>query len=416
MNEITTRILDYLVLLFAVVLASSIIYHLFNQDYKTETAIYAEVSDVSKLQGVYVRSETEKSYSGSGAVRYCVSDGAKLGVGSVIAEVYDSEEQIDLRRSIAKKQDELSMLTKVENPGTSDYAQPANLSTLIEEQYKTMLRLREVGDYSSMLERKREMTVLMSTYDKITGQSDNLQSRITELQDEISMLELRLTEPMEKITAEKSAYFVSYVDGYEKILTPQNMAQLRQEQLAEVTDGGPPNAERSPNVIGKLIDGYEWYIVGVFDNTKLRLSEGDSATVRLESVSDDLHAEVVSLVSAGDITKTQVILRCETLTYDVVQHRTERVEILRKTVEGVKVPRTAIRFQKMPKLDEEGKETGETENCMGVYVLVGENAEFRKIEIVYEDEEYYLSSLNAGNGYVALYDDIIVNGVMADGD
>lgn len=416
MNEITTRILDYLVLLFAVVLASSIIYHLFNQDYKTETAIYAEVSDVSKLQGVYVRSETEKSYSGSGAVRYCVSDGAKLGVGSVIAEVYDSEEQIDLRRSIAKKQDELSMLTKVENPGTSDYAQPANLSTLIEEQYKTMLRLREVGDYSSMLERKREMTVLMSTYDKITGQSDNLQSRITELQDEISMLELRLTEPMEKITAEKSAYFVSYVDGYEKILTPQNMAQLRQEQLAEVTDGGPPNAERSPNVIGKLIDGYEWYIVGVFDNTKLRLSEGDSATVRLESVSDDLHAEVVSLVSAGDITKTQVILRCETLTYDVVQHRTERVEILRKTVEGVKVPRTAIRFQKMPKLDEEGKETGELENCMGVYVLVGENAEFRKIEIVYEDEEYYLSSLNAGNGYVALYDDIIVNGVMADGD
>ncbi|MCQ2434486.1 MAG: hypothetical protein MJ062_04535 [Oscillospiraceae bacterium] len=416
MNEITTRILDYLVLLFAVVLASSIIYHLFNQDYKTETAIYAEVSDVSKLQGVYVRSETEKSYSGSGAVRYCVSDGAKLGVGSVIAEVYDSEEQIDLRRSIAKKQDELSMLTKVENPGTSDYAQPANLSTLIEEQYKTMLRLREVGDYSSMLERKREMTVLMSTYDKITGQSDNLQSRITELQDEISMLELRLTEPMEKITAEKSAYFVSYVDGYEKILTPQNMAQLRQEQLAEVTDGGPPNAERSPNVIGKLIDGYEWYIVGVFDNTKLRLSEGDSATVRLESVSDDLHAEVVSLVSAGDITKTQVILRCETLTYDVVQHRTERVEILRKTVEGVKVPRTAIRFQKMPKLDEEGKETDELENCMGVYVLVGENAEFRKIEIVYEDEEYYLSSLNAGNGYVALYDDIIVNGVMADGD
>ena len=416
MNEITTRILDYLVLLFAVVLASSIIYHLFNQDYKTETAIYAEVSDVSKLQGVYVRSETEKSYSGSGAVRYCVSDGAKLGVGSVIAEVYASEEQIDLRRSIAKKQDELSLLTKVENPGTSDYAQPANLSTLIEEQYKSMLRLREVGDYSAMLDRKREMTVLMSTYDKITGQSDNLQNRITDLQEQISMLELRLTEPEEKITAEKSAYFVSYVDGYEQILTPQNMAQLRQEQLAEITDGGPPNAERSPNVIGKLIDGYEWYIVGVFDNTKLRLSEGDSATVRLESVSEDLHAEVVSLVSAGDITKTQVILRCETLTYDVVQHRTERVEILRKTVEGIKVPRTAIRFQKVPVLDEEGKDTGKTETCKGVYVLVGENAEFRKLEVVYEDEEYYLSSLNAGNDYVALYDDIIVNGVMADGD
>lgn len=416
MNEITTRILDYLVLLFAVVLASSILYHLFNQDYKTETAIYAEVSDVSSFQGVYVRSETAESYSGAGAVRYCVSDGAKLGVGSVIAEIYPSEEQIDLRRNIAEKKDELSMLLKVENPGTSDYAQPANLSTLIEEQYKTMLRLREMGDYPSMVEHKQEMTVLMSTYDKITGQSDQLSERITELQDQIAMLELRLTAPEEKITADKSAYFVSYVDGYEDKLTPKNMAQLTQEKLAEITDGGSTDARHDPHIIGKLIDGYEWYIVGVFDNTKLRLSEGDGATVRLESVSGDLRTEVVSLISAGDITKTQVILRCETLTYDVVQHRTERVEIIRETVEGVKIPRTAIRFKKLAVTDADGKETGETENCMGVYVLVGENAEFRRLDIVYEDEEYYLSSLNAGSGYVALYDDIIVNGVMSDGD
>jgi hypothetical protein len=72
--------------------------------------------------------------------------------------------------------------------------------------------------------------------------------------------------------------------------------------------------------------------------------------------------------------------------------------------------------KKLAVTDADGKETGETENCMGVYVLVGENAEFRRLDIVYEDEEYYLSSLNAGSGYVALYDDIIVNGVMSDGD
>ncbi len=416
MNEITTRILDYLVLLFAVVLASSIIYHLFNQDYKTETAIYAEVSDVSQFQGVYVRSETAESYTGSGAVRYCVSDGAKLGVGSVIAEIYPNEEQIDLRRSIAEKQAALDLLTKVENPGTSDNAQPANLSTLIEEQYKKMLRFRELGDFPSMAESKQELAVLMSTYNRITGNKDDLGAKILSLQDQISMLELRLTEPEQRIVADKSAYFVSYVDGYEQELTPQNMEQLSAEELAAVSDVGMTAEGRDPNVIGKLIDSYEWYIVGVFDNTKLRLSDGDTVTVRLESAADDLLAEVKSLVSAGDITQTRIVLRCKTLTYDVVQHRTERVEILRKTVDGVKVPRTAIRFQKLPVLDEEGKDTGETENCMGVYVLVGENAEFRKISIVYEDEEYYLSKLNAGKGYVSLYDDIIVNGVMADGN
>ena len=53
---------------------------------------------------------------------------------------------------------------------------------------------------------------------------------------------------------------------------------------------------------------------------------------------------------------------------------------------------------------------------MGVYVLVGEKPEFRRLDIVYEDEGYYLSSLNAGSGYVSLYDEIIVKGVMADGE
>ena len=171
-------------------------------------------------------------------------------------------------------------------------------------------------------------------------------------------------------------------------------------------------------MIGKLIDGYEWYITGIFDNTKLRLSEEDTAIVRLNSVARDIKVRVVSLVSAGDVTKTQGVFRCDQMTYDVVQHRTERVEILKETVEGVRVPRSAIRFKEFEETvtDENGNSYVDTVSYMGVYVLVGEKPEFRKIDEVYEDDSYYLSSLNAGSGYVSLYDEIIVKGVMADGE
>ena len=419
MNEITTRILDYLVLLFAVVLASSIIYHLmFEQDYETETAIYAEVSNVETFQGVYVRHEEEQTYSGSGAVRYCVSDGAKLGVGSVIAEVYSSGEQIDLRRQIAEKEAELAVLSKIENPGTKENAQPANLSALIEEQYKNMVRFRELGNYPSMLESKQEITVMMSTYEKVTNQNLDFSERISALLGEIDQLSLRLEAPDETIRSPKSAYFVSYVDGYENTLKPENKEKLTRDELAQIRDEGPIDAQTDSHVIGKLVTGYEWYIVGVFDNTKLRLSDGDSVTLHLESVSEPLHGEVETLISAGNITETQIIIRCETMSYDVVQHRTERVEIVRNSVEGVKVPRSAIRFKELTETveDEFGNQTEVTDNYRGVYVLVGENPEFRKLDIVYETDDYYLSSLNAGSSYVSLYDDIIVNGVMADGN
>ena len=418
MNEITTRILKALLLVFAVVLVFSIVYHLLFQGYETENAIYYEVSDVSAFQGVYVRNESVERYQGSGAVRYCVTDGAKLGVGSVIAEIYADESQIDLRRKIAAKENELALLRKVENPGTSENAQAVNLAALIDEQYRNLVRLRENGDYSALAESKQELTVLMSTYEKITKDDIDFTGRIAALEDEIAVLSSQKTDPVQIITAKKSAYFVSYVDGYEDTLKVSSIGQLTPEKIAAVSDEGTESRSSDPQVIGKLIDGYAWYIVGVFDHHKLRLSEGDTATVRLASVGRSLTVTVESLVSAGDITRTQAVFRCEQLSHDLVQHRTERVEILRKTVAGIKVPRSAIRFKETEETftDDAGEERTETVQTMGVYVLIGENAEFRKLDIIYEDDSYYLSSLEAGSGYVALYDDIIVKGVMADGE
>ena len=417
MNEITTRILKILLLVFAVVLVFSIVYHLLFQGYQTENALYYEVSDVSAFQGVYVRSETVQRYSGSGAVRYCVGDGAKLGVGSVIAEVYEDESQIDLRKRIAAKKDELALLTKVENPGTVENAQAVSLASLIREQYRGLIRLRENGQYAALADSKREMTVLMSTYERITNGDADFTARISALRDDIAILESQQTAPVQVITSPKSAYFVSYADGYEDKLRVESIAKLTPEQLAEVSDAGTDAGNGDPQVIGKLIDGYSWYICGVFDNTKLRLSEGDTASVRLASLGRNLTVTVESLVSAGDITRTQAVLRCEQMSREVVQHRTERVEILRKTVAGIKVPRSAIRFRDVEETvtNEDGTTYTQTVNTMGVYVMIGETAEFRKIDIVYEDDAYYLSNLDAGSGYIALYDDIIVKGVAADG-
>ena len=419
MNEITTRILKILLLVFAVVLAFSIFYHLFFTNYETENAVYYEVSDSSSFQGVYIRNESVKTYNGAGAVRYCVDDGAKLGVGMVIAEIYASEDQIDLRKRIAEKEDELAMLGMIENPGTRENAQAANLAGLIEEQFKNMIRLRERGEYTGMDAAKQELTVLMSTYDKITDSSVDFNDRIVALEDEIERLNGQKTAPEYLIRADRSAYFAGYIDGYEEMLTIDSLNQLTPEQLESVSDDGIASPQpEGTQTIGKLIDGYAWYIAGIFDNTKMRLSEDDTATVRLESIGQPMHVKVVSLISTGDITRTQGIFRCDQLTHDTVQHRTERVEIVRDTVEGIRIPKSAIRFKHMTVdvKDEEDNVTSVTDDFMGVYVLVGETAEFRRIDKIYEDENYYLSRLDAGSGFVALYDDIIVKGVMADGE
>lgn len=416
MSDATTRILRVLVVILAAVMAFTTFYHLFFQSYETENAVYYEVSDVTAFQGVYVREERPLRYSGQGAVRYLVEDGAKLGVGSAIAEIYADEEQIDLRRSIAEKEAEIEMLNRLQNPGSTRNVQPESLSAQITQEFKDMVRLRELGSFSEMTARKSDLALLMNTYDKTTNAAIDYSARKTALETETAQLRTRLQEPEQVIRADSSAYFVSYVDGYEEKLNMENAAGLTPQELRDVSDsGGARNLDE--NAVGKLVDSYEWYITGIFDNNKLRLTEGDTASVRLASFPKPLQVTVESLMSGGDITQTQAVFRCEQMTSEVVQHRTERVEIVRNTVTGVRVPRSAIRFKdvEVEVEDEDGTHT-ETQNCMGVYVLIGETAEFRRVDVVYEDETFYLSSLDAPEGFVALYDDIITKGVMADGD
>ena len=48
---------------------------------------------------------------------------------------------------------------------------------------------------------------------------------------------------------------------------------------------------------------------------------------------------------------------------------------------------------------------------LGVYIKYGSAVKFRLVDIIYETEDYVVSSVTEGNGaYLALYDEIIVSG------
>ena len=66
--------------------------------------------------------------------------------------------------------------------------------------------------------------------------------------------------------------------------------------------------------------------------------------------------------------------------------------------------------------EETGKKTTQIVNCKGVYIKLGEQIKFKKLDVVYEGSNYVLSAFNAGSDYVSLYDDIVVEGVDADGN
>ncbi len=404
-------------LLLAICIITTIIstsYTTMHKDYTTETALLAVGSDSEMVQGVFIRDEDVITYDGRGVISYEVTDGGKLGIGSVIANVYSSENQIEIKQRIEKLKNTYSLLERISNPGTTQTAQPTNISGLLTETYKSFLYNRELDRFTDLQSEREEMAVLLSTYRLVTGKDASYDARMESIQSEITSLIMAQEAPLDTIRADRTAYFVSYADGYEDIFRLDNVETLTVEQLQGITDN--PTSDRT--VVGKMIDGYDWILAAVVDNSEMRYELQDKVTLKFASTSDTVTGKIVMLNAAQGAEQTIIAISCESMTYDLVQHRTESVELILGEYKGIMVPRDALHFKTITE-EETDPLTGEisvnTTNYRGVYVLNGEQPEFRKLEVIYEGKDYVISAQNPESGYLLLYDSIITEGIDADG-
>ncbi len=415
MNSGMLRLVFGLIAICGIVITINIFYKKMHQDYKTETALLSVGSDTELVQGVFIRDEEVITYGGQGILNYEVPDGGKLGIGSVIANVYSSETQIEIKQRIEQLENIYALLERISNPGTTQTAQPTNISTLLTETYKSFLYDRERNKLTNLQAEREEMAVLLSTYRLVTGKDSGYEERMEAIRSEINSLILAQEAPLNTIRANRTAYFVSYVDGMEDTFRLDNIESLTVEQLEGVTD----SYQTGNLAVGKLIDGYDWVLAAVVDNTEKIYEVEDRITLKFASTSDTVTGEIIMLNSAEGTDKTVIAISCETMTYDLVQHRTENVELIRGEYKGIKVPRNALHFQTFAE-ESTDPVTGETVTDMvsyrGVYVLNGEQPEFRKLDVIYEGSDYVISSQNAGSGYLLLYDSIITGGIDGEGN
>ena len=456
----------FLVLLLIVFISSG--FNTRNKRSLTETALLCDAVDSTEIRGVFFREEYPVTFDGGGVISYNVADGGKLGQGTMIAEIYSSEEQIAVNREIDKLQNKLDILLKIQNPGTQESAQPASLSASIEECYRNLIYSRDTRDYQSLHSDIDDLLVKMSTYQIITNEVDSFAQQITDINASLSELKKQKAEPIQTITSDRSAYFVSYCDGYENILNKDKLATISVAELSSVAD----RKSDDPTIVGKMIDGYGWYLAGIVDNSKKEFNIGDSLKLRFETGADMFDAVVTDIRDEGSPGQSIIVLECDQFNYDLVQHRAEKCELIKGTAHGLKVPRDAIRFSKVrttvsytdegttPQEEEiteeitaaddaeeetssagtdtsaaeettaaeetsseavsdaqENSEETVTSNYKGVYIQKGEQVVFRRIDVIYEGTDYVISKIHDGDqDYLALYDDIMIEGVEIDTD
>lgn len=397
MDTITGKVLVLILSIFMLVTVFHQFVQVFEDDYTTETATVYSSAEKVTFNGVYVRNETIVSGGKNGVLSYPSSDGSKVAKDSVVAYVYRSANDIYINQQIESLKNEVEILKKEQSPGTTVVAQPEFISSLIDEKYRTITTLAARNDLSSLRSESNDFQMLTGIYQIVIGEETDYNDRIEQLEKQIKLLEAKQNNPIDIITVPNSGYFISYVDGYEDILSTDKLSSITADDIKEVIKNDGYNAAKvSKKAVGKIVDDYEWDLVGIVNPKDASFNPGKEVKVKLSSTPDLLTAKITDVIETDDPEECVIVLSCEKLNFNLVQYRTERVEIILDDFNGIKVPREAVRFNK--------------NNEKGVYVLLGQRIAFKKVDVIYECEDYLLSAITSDTGYISVYEDIILSG------
>ncbi|MEA5051434.1 MAG: HlyD family efflux transporter periplasmic adaptor subunit [Oscillospiraceae bacterium] len=369
------------------------IYMMAYPSYKTSVATVSGVSSGYRTTGIAVRDETIIDVETDGVLNYLVDDGEKVGKDARVAEVYATSDAAirNLRLELLKKE-----YTLLKNTADSGRTAGTNIESLTTGLYDGLSSLSgdiSRGDYAAVTQMRTQILELLNSFYITSGSALSLDARLSALDAEIQSIEAEDIAPESYISTPQEGYFVSRTDGYETLINKQSVVQMTPAQLSELLAADAPQ----PAAGCRIISGYKWYFAFVADPSVAgNFSQGDTISLAFDYSSVRIHDAVVAAVVPDESGRATVVLRCDELTSAMAVLRVEQATITFRDYTGIRIDRSALHIE---------------DGVVGVYVKYGSTVEFRKVDPVYETQDYIISHAYTGSSdYVSLYDEIITQG------
>ena len=356
---------------------------------ETETALEKTVNNSLFTTGFFVREEEYIVNSASGTVIPVAQDGKKVSSGDTVAVAFGSDASVEAYMRTQLLKAELERYTKLNSITPSSGIDADALDSSIGSAISDLVDKIDANDIGNLSSDYAALRDAVTKKQLILGENINFQDIIDGINNELELLEGRKLDH-ETINATGSGYYIANVDGYENAFDYKEVKNILPEQVDALLSG--ERAQVADDVMGKLVTGFNWYIVCKLEIEDLaELDVNSFVTVDFPySSTEALKAQVVAVNVSGADTAA-VVLRCNVMDEELANMRIEDIEIIFNSVTGFRVPAKAVR---------------EVDGVKGVYILRSNSVTFREINIVWANDEYVICK----DDEVKLYDEIITKG------
>ena len=235
-------------------------YHLFyglTQKTETATATVATVGSALEMDVYIFRDEDPLAISETGSFVPNVADGARVGIGRVVASLYDASSP-DTVSQIAGLEKQLAVLEQIKNSNLS-VRDTSAIDGEIYDIVQNIAAASREGDGGNILSLRAALISEWNRRESLTGASSDIDGAIERLRAEKDSLTRSLGPCRRQITAPRSGYYYAACDGYEGTFTAAAAETMSLSEFRGLTRTDPDTVENA----GKLASSYTWYAVGV---------------------------------------------------------------------------------------------------------------------------------------------------------
>lgn len=393
------RLLVILVAAFILISAIAETYRLASHAVRTQVAVQQTVPETIDTDMFVIRDETMLSYTADGVVLPLAQNAERVSRGSTIAAVFADEQTADHFAKLRSLTDRLEVYQKIDRQlRLAD----VDLESLTAETDKTFLSIVNgayENDFSALDSNMLDLSEKLSRYQISLEKEVDCSAQISALEAQVQALGGN-SEPRQIVAADISGYYVARPDGFEGLLTGDDVDTLTAEQLEEAFRTEPLPAPE--NNIGKIIDGYRWFVACLLDaSDAARFRENAAVKLMLDDTEENTVTASVYAVRPQKEDKAIVLFKCTLMNAHLCALRKVAGRIVMKEYTGLKVSKDALRF------DAEGNE--------GVYVLRGDVVSFRSVREVFASDTFVVAAAPADPStlpykHLQLYDEVITSG------
>lgn len=351
-------------------------YHLFyglTQKTETATATVATVGSALEMDVYIFRDEDPLAISETGSFVPNVADGARVGIGRVVASLYDASSP-DTVSQIAGLEKQLAVLEQIKNSNLS-VRDTSAIDGEIYDIVQNIAAASREGDGGNILSLRAALISEWNRRESLTGASSDIDGAIERLRAEKDSLTRSLGPCRRQITAPRSGYYYAACDGYEGTFTAAVAETMSLSEFRALTRTDPDTVENA----GKLASSYIWYAVGVASReTGRTLIEGKVYPITfLYNEEKTLLLTLTRIVEEDG--QAMLVFRGDTLPTDFRLTRSQPVSMVCEEYTGLRIPASALRSQG---------------GVTGVYIRYGSTVYYRAVKIILEEEDWCLVEIS----------------------